>query len=250
MSRLKSPGKPGQNPREVEFFAACKGGRTADVLLMLKSGVNIGAREQDPLGLSQTALHHAARNGRMEICQTLIDNGAEVEAVNTRKQTALHEAAMHGQFAVCRLLVRHGANLNAVDAQKRTPLYWAAAEDRETYRLQNYKTTYLELLGRGAIYAELKPHGMGREICRMQGLTRLQAASEMQGVEALCHLLITDDEQTTLPQRVRAVLENNQDVAIRDDTDFVLRSWLSSHAARDLLAQMELPAPNASRPSP
>ena len=45
-----------------------------------------------------TALHYAARNGNLEICQILIRSGnAEVNAVTKSGATALHRAAMMGK---------------------------------------------------------------------------------------------------------------------------------------------------------
>ena len=75
-----------------------------------------------------TALHHAARRKNLEVCQLLISNGADVNAVDERGQTPLFEVfdrwALHLErflvaspdetqdkaFAVLQLLLRHGAD--------------------------------------------------------------------------------------------------------------------------------------------
>lgn len=246
MSSPKSPVKSAQSLKEDAFFDACRQGRTQDVLTLLKSGIAMDLREQDSLGLHQTALHQAARNGKVDTVRALIDHGAEVDATNTRGQTALHEAAMGGFFEVCRLLIHCGADLNAVDNRKRTPLYWAAEEDREKFQNHDHKIVFLELVAQGAVYAGFKP-GLfyaSPEIRRMEKLTRLQAATQMHGVETLASLLVTDAEPHTLPQRVEAIL-GSQETPVRDDTAFVLRSWLNAQAARAALASMENISPTA-----
>lgn len=45
-----------------------------------------------------TALHYAARNGNVEICKVLLDEGkVDVNAVTKAGATALHRAAMMGK---------------------------------------------------------------------------------------------------------------------------------------------------------
>lgn len=44
-----------------------------------------------------TALHYAARNGHVEICQVLLDNGAHVDVqTKSGEATPLHKAASAG----------------------------------------------------------------------------------------------------------------------------------------------------------
>lgn len=48
-----------------------------------------------------TALHYAARNGNMEICKLLLNDGkADINAVTKGGATALHRAAMMGEFYI------------------------------------------------------------------------------------------------------------------------------------------------------
>jgi ankyrin repeat protein len=62
-----------------------------------------------------TALHEAALEGHVEIVKVLIQNGADVNAVNYWKQTALHYAALKGHADVAKVLLEKGADVNAVD---------------------------------------------------------------------------------------------------------------------------------------
>lgn len=45
-----------------------------------------------------TALHYAARNGHMDVCKFLIDQGADINAVTRGGVTALCRAASTGDF--------------------------------------------------------------------------------------------------------------------------------------------------------
>lgn len=46
-----------------------------------------------------TALHYAARNGNVEICKMLIEDGkADVDAITKSGATALHRASMMGNY--------------------------------------------------------------------------------------------------------------------------------------------------------
>ena len=47
----------------------------------------------------------------------LIQNGADVNAVDKDKWTALHYAAQNGHVDVVKVLLQNGANVNAVDEQ-------------------------------------------------------------------------------------------------------------------------------------
>lgn len=83
------------------------------VKLLLEKGVSANA--EDSAGY--TALHYAARNGHYQICKTLLENGAAINA-QTRcgRATALHRAARQGHIDIVELLIKFGANANLKDA--------------------------------------------------------------------------------------------------------------------------------------
>lgn len=225
----------------AQFFNACRNGSTAVVMEFLDDGVPIDVREQDNLQLYQTALHHAARNGRVETCQALIDRGAEVDARNSRRQTSLHETAQQGTFGPCRLLIQRGADVNALDHRNRSPLYFASTEYQHPYKNQDHGAVFLDLLASGGIYGKSPPLGLDKEVRRMEKLTRLQAAAEMKCLDVLVHVLATDSELATLPERVQKVI-GLSDARGRHDAAYLLRSWLASCQARGVIAEMNLAA--------
>lgn len=67
--------------------------------MLIENGANVNAVNKD----NRTALMHAAFRGLERIVQTLIDKGAHVNALNEKKYTALFLAAFNGnliQFTV------------------------------------------------------------------------------------------------------------------------------------------------------
>mmetsp|Transcript_87620 Transcript_87620/g.233298 ORF Transcript_87620/g.233298 Transcript_87620/m.233298 type:complete len:114 (-) Transcript_87620:69-410(-) len=81
----------------------------------------------------QTALHHAAREGDLELVQDLVDgtNGhyrIELDVRDMCGRTPLHLAVMWGRFKVVQFFVEAGANVEARDDTGRTPLDLANEE--------------------------------------------------------------------------------------------------------------------------
>ncbi|XP_065355561.1 ankyrin repeat domain-containing protein 39 [Calliphora vicina] len=75
-----------------------------------------------------TALHYAARNGNVEICKLLLNEGkADINAVTKGGATALHRAAMMGHLNVVKLLIDLKANIELKDEDGQTVLHRSAA---------------------------------------------------------------------------------------------------------------------------
>ncbi|XP_038609316.1 ankyrin repeat domain-containing protein 39 isoform X1 [Tachyglossus aculeatus] len=73
-----------------------------------------------------TALHYASRNGHLEVCQLLLESGAECDAQTHGGATALHRACYCGHADVARLLLSHGADPGVPDGDGMTSLHKAA----------------------------------------------------------------------------------------------------------------------------
>ena len=56
--------------------------------------------------------------GHVDVAKVLIQNGADVNAVDKDKWTALHFAAEKGHVDVAKVLIQNGADVNAVDEKK------------------------------------------------------------------------------------------------------------------------------------
>ena len=71
-----------------------------------------------------TALHHAARNGDLEIVKQLVSSGANVNATTGNNHFPLYCAAGHGHVETTQYLVEEGADLQARLSDGKTVTEW------------------------------------------------------------------------------------------------------------------------------
>ena len=69
-----------------------------------------------------TALHMAARRGHVEVCEALLECGANIEARDSLGETPLRRAVNCGQTGVAALLLSKGADPHSVGSKGLTPL--------------------------------------------------------------------------------------------------------------------------------
>ena len=99
---------------------------------LISQGYDIEAKNSKGL----TALGCAAVNGQTKTAKWLIDNGADMEAMDIGSYTALGCAAVKGQTEIAKLLIDNGADIEARDEGGLTPLIYAAtAGSTETTEL-------------------------------------------------------------------------------------------------------------------
>ncbi|XP_037903075.1 serine/threonine-protein phosphatase 6 regulatory ankyrin repeat subunit A isoform X2 [Hermetia illucens] len=108
--------------RSALHLAAEKGYlQVCDALLTNKAFINSKSR------VGRTALHLAAMNGYTHLVKFLIrDHNAVIDILTLKKQTPLHLAAASGQMEVCQLLLELGANIDATDDLGQKPIHVAA----------------------------------------------------------------------------------------------------------------------------
>ncbi len=75
----------------------------------------------------RTPLHNAAIQGRRDLAEKLIAQGADIKSRDNGGYTPLHGAAGFGQKEVAEILIAQGADINAKNNDGDTPLYTAAA---------------------------------------------------------------------------------------------------------------------------
>lgn len=71
-----------------------------------------------------TALHHACRNGDLDIVRKLVDYGADVNATSDNGHFPLYCAAGHGHAETTRYLIGSGADPEAAMADGKTVAEW------------------------------------------------------------------------------------------------------------------------------
>ena len=103
---------------------AAMAGDVAAVRALLKSGADVNAAQGDGV----TGLHWAARQGHVDLANTLIVAGANVRATTRFGAiTPLHLAAERGSGPIVAMLVKGGADVDARTGTGATALMFAAA---------------------------------------------------------------------------------------------------------------------------
>ena len=109
-----------------KFFDAC--GKDKD-MVQVQEFIERGVDVNDARGggiFEYTALHVAAMYENDDVAKVLIENGADVNAVDKNKRNPLHCPLLYGHADVVKVLIQNGADVNAVDKDKRTVLHHAA----------------------------------------------------------------------------------------------------------------------------
>ena len=79
---------------------------------------------QERYAHGDTALHHAARNGDLEIVEQLVGSGADVNLISDHGHFPLYCAAGHGHVETTLYIVEHGADLQARLGDGKTVVEW------------------------------------------------------------------------------------------------------------------------------
>ena len=103
--------------------------------------------------LKNCQLHEAAKTGKIDKVRKLLNEGHSVNALDSRfGLTPLHFAVRNGRVEVAQLLIENGASLTQQSTQGITPLDWTteyldpkqrnallrfAADDRDTHDVQD-----------------------------------------------------------------------------------------------------------------
>jgi uncharacterized protein len=109
---------------------------------------------------AMTPLHFAAREGCLDCISTLLDLGAEIDAVTPKDITPLLMAIINGHYDVAWVLIEADADIHLSDDTNRSPLYAAVnfnimpeSNRPSPYVIPNERTAYelmQNLLARGA----------------------------------------------------------------------------------------------------
>ena len=94
--------------------------RCAIAKMLIQNGANVNAVDKNGL----TPLYFAVKNNKVDLARILLDHGANIEALSMYGETPLHHAAKANFIDMAALLLQNGANVNAVDNGGETPLFW------------------------------------------------------------------------------------------------------------------------------
>jgi endonuclease YncB( thermonuclease family) len=115
---VRKPTPPPPAPVErVPLWQAAAHGDLALVQARVGEGADVTAADDQGL----TALHYAARQGRVDILRFLLLQQAPLDVRDHRSATPLHLAAREGQLAAVQALVEAGADVLVRDEESYTP---------------------------------------------------------------------------------------------------------------------------------
>jgi hypothetical protein len=114
-----------------------------NVYNLIERGMPVSSKEINATdGLGSTALHYTLDPDYgffdEQIVKRLIEQGADVNAVNLYGRTPLHNYARNEDINIhiVDYLLKHGAKINAIDSEGNTPLHYIAID---SYDLDLYK---------------------------------------------------------------------------------------------------------------
>ena len=111
------------NDNGVTFLRAARKGNLNIIETSLDQGVDIDIKEDD----DKTALHFACENGHESVVETLLCRGANTELVTkSEENTGLHLAAKQGQNAVVKMLTKKMSDINRQNKKGKTAVHVAA----------------------------------------------------------------------------------------------------------------------------
>ena len=114
----------GRKMLHKRFVSRVRSGSSDDPIQALSGRDHVNAKE----GSGMTALMEASFRNRLKTVRLLLENGADMEAVeNSLGCNALTFACLSGRSGVVRILLDYGGNVNAQDRFSRTALMAAAA---------------------------------------------------------------------------------------------------------------------------
>jgi ankyrin repeat protein/Tfp pilus assembly protein PilF len=117
---------------QQQLIIAAKNGNLTAVQTILANGADVNAKDTTN---GATALMWASQNGHTEVVKCLLENGADVNVKDNNGRTALINAvaAIWGHTVIAeivQLLIEKGADVNAGDNDGKTALMAAAYKDR------------------------------------------------------------------------------------------------------------------------
>nr|CAB3267275.1 transient receptor potential cation channel subfamily A member 1 homolog [Phallusia mammillata] len=188
-------------------YVAC-----AELLInKLKQPVRLGEAEDDVHNLSVvkkqlnmrdndggSPLHYAAKEGHLEMCRFLIQNGADINSCDKKGKTALHQAVSKedsdneaSSTQVVKYLLEKEAHFDMKDELGRTPFYYAALNDYVTCTKLLIEAMRQTERADGADNDPSKPSLLDEQlnITNEKGCSLLHLASDNKQLD-MCELLV------------------------------------------------------------
>jgi ankyrin repeat protein len=208
---------------------AAAGRVNAVVETLLAAGADVGARD----GQGQTALHHAAAAGHLEILRAVLRAGRDRARVNGRNRAGerpLHAAARAGHAEVVRDLLGAGARVRGRDGEGDTALTLAAAG--------GHAEVVRDLLAAGADVVDTAPlfaavgHPAVRDLL-------LLAGADIHYPDAQGRSLLIAAVQQGDTELVRALLAADVDTEAADKQGQTARDYATLYQRSEIVALLD-----------
>ncbi|KAF8242326.1 ankyrin [Wilcoxina mikolae CBS 423.85] len=154
---------------------------SAKVEAVIRHGAAIASSAE---GDGFTALHYSALNGSLKVMESIIqchpDGRAAIHIPDENGEVPMHCAAASGHLRITRLLVEEGANINAVDNVGRTPVCRAissGAQDVTEFLLNRG----VDLLLRGGVWkgGSVLHHAVNRKQHQIYSMLQYLLSSDL-----------------------------------------------------------------------
>ncbi|XP_032598658.1 inversin-A [Drosophila grimshawi] len=170
----------------------------------------------DWLGMS--ALHFAAMNNQLEICEILLQGGINLEAKTKVDRTPLHLACYFGHERIVSLLLALKPAVNARDMLRMTPLHWAVEK--------RHKSIVRMLLKKQADVTLVSKFGktpIALAVLTEQAdiLGELEAARQMQA-----NRKFNEDSEKETSEAVNSIMDESPPTQRFDDADMSVEDKL------------------------
>jgi ankyrin repeat protein len=139
----------GNTGKENPITLAAEKDHPEIVLYLIEKGENVNYQESN---YGMTALHHAARNGNLELIEKLVAKGANMKLQNKEEETPFAVAVFYKKLGPAKYFLIKGANPNQMGRHKVPLIMHAASTTRRDRHMlpPDVKAMVNLLLGAGA----------------------------------------------------------------------------------------------------
>ena len=208
----------------------------AKMKLLIQHGADVNAKAKSG---NTPLLIASVGNGKYEAVKLLLDHGANVSAVNTRKENALIRAALFGDTATISLLLNKKIDINALSADSTTALLNAA--------LNVNSPVVIQLLERGADPDKICTFGLTalsvsvtyNDFSSVKAILKKAKKINIQGGGGFTPLLWAVYNEHDNIEIINALLEKGADVNVKANDGSTPLSWAMKKGNTETVALLK-----------
>ncbi|KAH8375656.1 hypothetical protein KR200_004310 [Drosophila serrata] len=174
----------------------------------------------DWLGMS--ALHFAAMNNQLEICEILLQGGINMDAKTKVDRTPLHLACYYGHERVVSLLLALKCSVNSRDMLRMTPLHWAVEKGHKNIVRMLLKSqadvTCVSKFGKTAIGLAVYTE-QADVLAELEMARQAQASKKFSDETEIQQLKYTNISQKETCDAVNSIMDDPETTKTHDDSE-------------------------------